>query len=106
VKLHRQWRGNSSRLIDCELRQHRLNEAVLRDVNRVMLSIASDAHAETDGDTPAIMHLEPLLDLILDLPTQAHGSNDKDIIDIQNDCGADYDVIHLLKEHEQSSIDM
>jgi hypothetical protein len=74
------------------------------DVDRVMLPIAFDVHSEIEGDTPKIMHPEPLLHLILDLPNQALVSNDKEIIDVQNDCGNDYDMIHIM-EHEESSVD-
>ena len=70
-----------------------------------MLLIAFDVHAEIEGDTLEIMHPEPLLHLILDLPNLALVSNDKEIIDVQNDCGDDYAVILLVMEHEQSSID-
>ena len=73
------------------------------DVDRVMLPIAFDVHAEIEGDTPEIMHPESLLHLILDLPNQALVSNDKEIIDVQNDCGND--VLFLIMEHEQSSVD-
>jgi len=105
VKLHLHWRGNWSGLIHSELRQDRLNVAVLMDVNRVMLPIAFDDHAKIDGVTPGIMHPEPLLHLVLDLPNKALVSNDKEIIDVQNDCGNDYSVTLLVMEHEQSSID-
>jgi len=68
------------------------------DVDRVMLPIAFDFHAEIEGDTPEIMHPEPLLHLIVDLPNQALVSNDKEIIDVQNDCGNN--VLSLIMEHE------
>jgi len=103
VKLHCQWRGNWLRLVHSELRQDRPNVALLMDVDRVMLPIALDVHAEIEGDTPGIMHPEPLLHLVLDLPNQALVSNDEEIIDIQNDCGNDYALI-LIMEHEQSSV--
>jgi hypothetical protein len=47
-----------------------------------MLPIAFEVHAEIAGDTPTIMHPEPLLHLILDLPNQTLVSNDKEIIHI------------------------
>jgi len=75
------------------------------DVDPVMLPIAFDVHAKIEGDTPEIMHPEPLLHLVLDQPNQALVSNDKEIIDVQNDCGNDYSVILLVMEHEQSSVD-
>jgi len=105
MKLHCHRRGNWSRLIHSELRQDHPNTVVLMDVDRVMLPIAFDVHAEIEGDTPEIMHPEPLLHLILDLPNQALVSNDKEIIDVQNDCGDDYAVILFVMEHEQSSVD-
>jgi len=106
VKLHRHWRGSWSGLIHSELRQDRPNIAVLMDLDLVMLPIALDVHAEIEGDTPEIMHPEPLLHPILDLPNQALVSNDKEMIDVKNDCGDDYAVILLVMEHEQSSVDM
>jgi hypothetical protein len=51
-------------------------------VDRVMRPIAFDVHAEIAGDTPEIMHPEPLLHLFLDLPNQGHVSNDEEIVDI------------------------
>jgi hypothetical protein len=69
----------------------------------VMLPIAFDVHAEIDGDTPEIMHLEPLLHLIVYLPNQALVSNDKEIMDVQNDRG-NYVLIFIM-QHEQSSFD-
>jgi hypothetical protein len=75
------------------------------DVDRAMLPIAFDVHAEIEGDTPEIMHPEPLLHLILDLPNQALVSYDKEIIDVQKDCGNDYAVMLLVKEHEHSSVE-
>ena len=104
VKLHRHWRGNWSGPVHSELRQDRPNVAVLMDVDRVMLPIAFDVHAEIEGDTPEIMHPEPLLHLVLDLPNQALIRNDKEIIDVQNDRGNDY-VLILIIEHEQSSVE-
>jgi len=104
VKLHRHWCGDWYGLIHSELRQDRPNVAVLMDVDCVMLPIAFDIHAEIEADTPEIMHLEPLLHLILDLPNQALISNDEEIIDVQNDCGNDY-VLILSMQHDQSSVD-
>jgi len=63
------------------------------DVDRVLLLIAFDVHAEMEGDTPEIMHPEPLLHLILDLPNQTLVSNDEEIIDVQSDGGDDYALI-------------
>ena len=106
VKLHCHWRGNWSGLIHSELFQDCPNVAVLMDVDRVMLPIAFDVHAEIEEDTSKIMHLEPLLYLVLNLPNQAHVSNDEEIIDLQNDYGDDYAVILLVMEDKQSSINM
>jgi len=103
VKLHCHWSGNRPAHVHFELRQDRPNVAVLKDVDRVMLPIAFDVHAGIEGDPPEIMHSEPLLHLILDLPNQALISNDKEIIDPQNDCGDDF---ALTLQHEQSSVDM
>jgi len=105
VRLHSHWRRNWSGLIHSELRQDRPNIAVLMDVDCVLLPIAFDIHAEIAGDTPQIMHPEPLLHLILDLPNHALVSNDEEIIDVQNDCGNAYHLI-VLMEHEQSSVNM
>jgi len=58
-----------------------------------MLPIVSDVHAEIAGYTPEIMHPEPLLHLVPDLPNQALVSNDEEMIDIQNDCSYDYALI-------------
>jgi len=103
VKLHCHRRGNWPGLVHSELRQDRPNVGVLMDVDRVMLPIAFDVHAEIAGDTPGIMYPEPLLHLVLDLPNQALVSNDKEILDIQNDRGNDY-VLILIMEHEQFSV--
>jgi len=105
VKLHSNWCGNWPGLVHSEPRQDRPNVAVLMDVDRVMLPIAFHVHAEIEGDTPEIMHPEPLLHLFLDLTNQALVSNDKEIIDVQNDCRDDCAVILLVMEHEQSSVD-
>jgi hypothetical protein len=40
-----------------------------------------------------IMHPDPLLHLILDLPNQRLLSNGKEIMDVRNDCGDDCAVI-------------
>jgi hypothetical protein len=48
------------------------------------------------------MHPEPFLHLILDLPTEALVSNDKEIIDVEDHCGDD---CALILKHEQSSVD-
>ena len=82
VKLHGHWRGNWPGLNHLELRQDRPNVTLLMDVNCVMLPIAFDVHAKIDGDTPEIMHPEPLLHLALDQPNQPLVSNDKEIIDV------------------------
>jgi len=103
VKLDRNWHGNWTGLVNSELRQDHLNIAVLMDVNRVMLPMVFDVHAEIEGDIPQIMHPEPLLHLILDLPNQVLVSKNKEIIDIQNDRSNDYRLIRILK-HEQSSV--
>ena len=103
VKLHCHWRGNWPALVHPELRQDRPNVAVLMYVNRVMLPIAFDVHAEINGDTPEIMHPEPFLHLVLYLPNQALVTNDEEIIDVQNDRGND--VLILIMQHKQSSID-
>jgi len=97
VKLHCHWRGNWPGLVHSELCQDRPNVAVLMDVDRVMLPIAFNVHAEVEGDTAEIMHPESLLHLILDLPNQALVSNDEEIIDVQNDCGDD---CALILKHE------
>jgi hypothetical protein len=105
VKLHRHLRENCPGLVHFQIRQHRLNLAVLMDVDRVMLPIAFDVHAEIEGGTPEIIYPGPVLHLVLDLPHQALVSNDQEIIDIQNDCGKDYSVILLVMEHVLSSVD-
>jgi len=87
VKVHRHWRGNWSGFVHSEHRQDRRNVAVLMDVDHVILPIACDVHAEIEGDTPKIMHLERLLHLILHLPNRALVSNDKVIINVRNLCG-------------------
>jgi hypothetical protein len=76
------------------------------DVDPVKIRIAFDVHAEIEGDTPEIMHPEPLLDLILDLPNEALISNDKEIIDVAHDCGDNFAVILLVMEHKQSSVNV
>ena len=48
VMLDCHWRGNWSGLIHSEHRQDHLNIAVLMDVDRVMLPIAFDVHAEIE----------------------------------------------------------
>jgi len=72
------------------------------DKDLLKLQIAFDLHTEIEGDTPEIIHPEPLLHLILDLPNQALITNDKEIIDLQNDCG--YYISILIMEHQQSSV--
>jgi hypothetical protein len=73
------------------------------DVDREMIQIAFNVHAEIEGDTPEIMHPEPLLHLILDLPDPVLMSNDMGIVDVQND-HSNY-VLILIMENKQSSID-
>jgi hypothetical protein len=104
VKLHCHRRDNWPGLVHSELRQDRLNVAVLMDVDRVMLPIAFDVHAEIEGNTPKMMHPDPLLHPILDLPNQALVSNCKEFIDIQNDRCNNY-VLILIMKHEQASFD-
>jgi hypothetical protein len=41
---------------------------MLMDVDCVMLPIVFDVHAEIEGDTAEIIHPEPFLHLIVDLP--------------------------------------
>jgi hypothetical protein len=103
VKLHCHRHGNWPGLVQSELRQDCPNVAVLIDVDCVMLPIAFDVDAEIEGDTPEIMHPEPLLHLILDMPNQALGCNDQKIMDVQNDCG---DGWAMILKHEQSSVNM
>jgi hypothetical protein len=105
VKLHRHWHGNWAGLIHSDFPQYYSNVAVLMDVDRVMLPNAFDVHARIPGDTPEIMHPEPLLHVVIDQPNQAQVSNDKEIIDLRNDCDDDYFMIHLVMEQEQSSFD-
>jgi hypothetical protein len=104
LKLYCHWSGNWSELIHSELRQGSLNVAALMDVDHEMLPIESNVHAEIDGDTPEIMHPEPRLHLILHLPNHAIVTNDKDIIDVQNQCSDAYAMILLVIEHKQSSV--
>jgi hypothetical protein len=106
VKLHCHWRGNWSGLIQSEHRQNRGNVAVLMHVDRLMLSIVFNVHATIDDDTSEIMHPDPLLHLILDLPNQVLVSNGKEIINVQNDCSNDYAVILLVIEHTQSLVNV
>jgi hypothetical protein len=74
------------------------------DVDREILPHVFLIHGEIDGDTPEIMHSEPLLYLNLDLPNQALVRYDEEIIEVPNDCGNDYALI-LILEHKQSSVD-
>jgi hypothetical protein len=78
---------------------------VLVDVDRQILQIAFDVHAEIEEDTPEIMHPEPLLHLVLDLRNQATFSNVKEIINVQNNCQNDDSVIRLVMEYKYSSVD-
>jgi hypothetical protein len=75
VKLHWQLRGKWSGLVHSERHQDRPNVDVLMDVDRVMLPIAFNAHAEIEGDTPKTMRPERVLHQILDLLNQALVSN-------------------------------
>jgi len=100
VNLHGHWRGNWSGLVYSELRQDHPNVAGVMDAHCVMLPIVFIVHAEIQGDTPEIIHPEPLLHLVLDLPNQVLVSNDEEIIDVQQDCGTDYTMIILIMEHE------
>jgi len=101
VKLYCPWYGIRPGLVHAECLQDCPNVAVLMVVDRVMLPIAFDVYAEIGGDTPEIMHPEPLLLLMLDLPNEALISNDKEIINVQNDCGDDY---ALIMKHAKSSL--
>jgi len=100
VKLHYHWRGNRPGLGHSELLQGRQNIAVLMDVDRVILPILFNDRAEIEWDTPEIMHPEPLLYLILDLPNQVLIINDKEIIDVQNDSSDYHAVILPVMEHK------
>jgi hypothetical protein len=103
IKLHcHQW-GNWPGSVNSELGQDGANVAVLMDVDCAMVPIAFEVLAEIEADTPEIMHPELLLHLILDLPNQAVISNDRKIIDVQNDYGDD---CALILKHKQSSIDL
>jgi hypothetical protein len=77
---------------------------MLMDVNRVMLPIGFHVHAKIDGDTAEIMHPEPLIHLVLDLPNQACNRNDEKIIDLQNDRGKNFVLMRIVKQ-DQSSIE-
>jgi hypothetical protein len=105
MKPDRHRHGNWPGLVHSELRQNLPNVAVLLDVDRIMLPSVFDVHAEIEGNTPEIMHPEPLLHLVLDLPNQAQVINDKKVIEVQNTRGNHY-VLILIIEHEQSSVDM
>jgi hypothetical protein len=83
LNLHSPRRGSWSGLMHSEHRQDRPNVAVLMHVDLVMLPIAFDVHAEIDGDSPKIMHPEPLLQLVLNLPNPALVSTDEEMIDVQ-----------------------
>ena len=93
LKIYRHWHGNWSGLIHSELSQDCPNIAVLMDVNCVLLPIAFHVHAEIKGDTPKIMHPEPLLHVILDWPNEALARNNEEIIDRPNDWSNDYAMI-------------
>jgi hypothetical protein len=56
-------------------------------VELVMPPIPFDVRAKIEGDTPDIMHPKPLLHLVLDVPSQALGSNDMEISNAQYDYG-------------------
>jgi len=74
------------------------------NVDRMMHLIVFDVQDVIDGDTPKILHPEPLLHLILDLPNQALVSNGKEIIDIQHLCWNNF-ALTLIMEYELSSVD-
>jgi hypothetical protein len=93
-----------SRLVHSELHEDRPNVAVLIDVDRVMLPIGLNIHAEIDEDTPKIMHPEHPEHRVLSLPNQALVRIHKEIIDVMNDSGNEY-VLILIMELEQSSVD-
>jgi hypothetical protein len=97
--------GNWSELVHSKLRHHLPNVAVLMDVDHVMLTIVVDVHAEIEADTPDIMHPEPLVHPIINLLNQALVTNDKEIIDEQNDTANEYGL-NLIKAHEQSTVDI
>jgi hypothetical protein len=103
LKLHRHWRGDWPVLIHSALRQDRPNVAELMDVQPVMLPIVFNIHTEMKRETPKIMDPEHLLLLVLDLPNQALVTNDKEILNVQNE-SANYVMIHIM-EHEQCCID-
>jgi hypothetical protein len=103
LKLHCHQRGNWPSLVHSELRQVRPNVAVLMDFNLVMLLIAIDVHTKIAEDPCKVMYPEPCVHLILDLPNQALVSNDKEVIDVQNDPG-NYTLI-LIVEYEMSAVD-
>jgi hypothetical protein len=75
------------------------------DVARVMLPIVFEVHAETEGDTPDIIHPEPHCHLILHLPNQALVGSDKQMIEVQNDCDKHCGLI-VWMVHEQYSVDI
>jgi hypothetical protein len=104
VKHYGHWRGNWSGRGHPQLGQEHPNVAVLMDVDQVMLLIAFDIDAEIEGNTREIMHLEPHLRLVHDLPNQAVISNNEKSIDLQNDCGNDF-VLIVIMEHQQSYVD-
>jgi hypothetical protein len=66
------WRGNWSGLIHSELHQDRLNVAVPMDADCVVHLIPFDIRAATDRHTPEIIHPEPVLYLISDLPNKPY----------------------------------
>jgi len=103
LKLRCHWRGNWPGLVHSELRQDRPNVAVWMDVDRVMLRCAFDVHTEIEGDTPEIIHPDPLLHLVLDLPNEALVSTDEEIIDVQNNCGNGYALIRIMEQRQSSA---
>jgi hypothetical protein len=68
-----------------------------------MLPLAFNVHGEMAGDTPKIMHPEPLPHLLIDLPTPALVSNDEETIDIQNGYGGD-NVLIWIMDNERKSV--
>jgi hypothetical protein len=74
------------------------------DVDLVMLPIGCNVPAMLEGDTPEIIHPEPYLPPIFELPNQALVSNDKEITYVQINCGNDC-ALMVIREHKQSSMD-
>lgn len=105
MKFHRHSGGNRLGLLYDNHCQDYPNVAVLIDVNHVMRLISFEGYAETERGTPDIIHQEPILHWIHDLPNQGCISNDGEIIGIGNDCGNDHPLM-LIIEHEHYSVDI